>query len=144
MIIRLAKELAMHYAKLLAIAGLGLGLSLSAVAEDRIKIEQVQFKPGSSAATVKGSVKGKNGVDYVLIAKAGQTMSVALKGSASVNFNVLQPDEQADALFVGSMSGTKFNGVLPQDGKYKIRVYQMGNAASSGKTNTFTLQIAIH
>jgi hypothetical protein len=133
----------MHYTKLIAAMLLGASLAMSALAESRIKTEQVQFKSGSSTATVKGSVKGKNIVDYLLIAKAGQTMHVHLKASPSVNFNVLPPDTQAEALFVGAIGGAQYSGSLPQDGRYTVRVYQMGAAASSGKLNQFALDIAI-
>jgi hypothetical protein len=43
-------------------------------AEDGIREQQVQVKKGESGATIKGSIKGDQTVDYKLRANAGQTM----------------------------------------------------------------------
>ncbi len=57
-----------------------------------IQTKPVQFKKGESAATIKGTLKGDETIDYSLRAKAGQTMSVTFKTSnASAYFNVLPP-----------------------------------------------------
>ena len=41
----------------------------------------------------------------------------------------------------GSIYGERFSGSLPRDGDYTIRVYLMGDAKSSGKTASYTLDI---
>jgi hypothetical protein len=108
-------------AGLLALLLLG---CLSAAAHE-IRRETVQFKPGTSGTTLKGRIKGDHDVDYVLRASAGQTMTVDFKPSnPSAYFNVLPPGT-AEALFVGSTLGNRFEGVLPKDGEYVIRVYLM-------------------
>lgn len=113
-----------------------------ACAEPEIRNEQVQFQKGTSGATVKGSIKGRQGIDYRVRAAAGQTMDVTLKASkTSAYFNVLATDDTP--LFVGSVSGNQFSGLLPKDGEYTIRVYLMGNAASSNQAADFTLDIDI-
>jgi hypothetical protein len=48
-------------------------------AADAIESRPLQFAKGTSSATVKGSLKGDNTIDYTLRARAGQTMSVTLK-----------------------------------------------------------------
>ncbi len=76
-----------------------------ACAEPEIRNEQVQFQKGTSGATVKGSIKGRQGIDYRVRAAAGQTMDVTLKASkTSAYFNVLATDDTP--LFVGSVSGS--------------------------------------
>jgi hypothetical protein len=103
----------------------------------------VQFAKGKSAATIKGSITGNQSVDYTLRAAAGQTLTVKLSAGSSVNFNVLPPGSSGEALFIGSRDGNRSATALPASGEYTIRVYQMGNAASSGKRSNFTLDVAI-
>jgi hypothetical protein len=103
----------------------------------------VQFAKGKSGATIQGSLTGDQTVDYTLRAAAGQTMTVKLSGGSSVNFNVLPPGSTGEALFVGSRDGNRSTTTLPASGEYTIRLYQMGNAASSGKRANFTLDVAI-
>ena len=119
-----------------------LAAAAPAFAEPEIRHEQVQFQKGTSGATVKGSIKGRQVIDYRVRAVAGQNMDVTLKASkTSAYFNVLATDDTP--LFVGSVSGNQFSGLLPKDGEYTIRVYLMGNAASSNQSADFTLDIDI-
>lgn len=119
-----------------------LAAAAPAFAEPEIRHEQVQFQKGTSGATVKGSIKGRQVIDYRVRAVAGQNMDVTLKASkTSAYFNVLATDNAP--LFVGSVSGNQFSGLLPKDGEYTIRVYLMGNAASSNQSADFTLDIDI-
>ena len=56
-------------------------LALPAQAQEKIRQQRVQFAKGSSAATLKGTIKGYSSIDYVVGARAGQTMSVTMKAS---------------------------------------------------------------
>lgn len=103
----------------------------------------VQFAKGKSGATIKSSITGDQTVDYTLRAAAGQTMTVKLSGGSTVYFNVLPPGSTGEALFVGSRDGDRSTTTLPASGEYTLRVYQMGNAKSSGKRSNFTLDVAI-
>jgi hypothetical protein len=115
-----------------------------ASAADGIVSKPLQFAKGTSSATVKGSIKGGQTVDYKLRAKAGQTMSVALKTSNASNyFNVLPPGSKDVAIFIGSNEGNEWTGALPADGEYTIRVYLMRNAARRNETANYTLTVGI-
>jgi len=103
----------------------------------------VQFAEGSTRTTIKGGITGNQTVDYTLRAAAGQTMSVKLSGRSTVYYNVLPPGSSGEALFVGSRDGSTSTTTLPAGGEYTIRVYQMGNAKSSGQRSNFTLDVAI-
>ena len=113
------------------------------LAQADIVMRPVQFAKGKSGATIKGSITGDQTVDYTLRAAAGQTMTAKLSGGSSVYHNVLPPGSTGEALFVGSRDGDKSSTTLAVTGEYTIRVYQMGQAASSGKRSTFTLDVAI-
>jgi hypothetical protein len=83
-------------------------------------------------------------VDYVLGARAGQKMNVSLATNNGANyFNVLPPDSNDEALFVGSSDGNKWTGALPTDGEYKVRVYLMRSAARRNETANYTLTVGI-
>jgi len=105
--------------------------------------ERVAFKAGTSSATIKGSIKGDETVDYVLGARRGQTMSVTLKtNNASSHFNVLPPGSEA-AIAIGSSVGNQWTGPLPADGDYRIRVYLMRNAARRNEQAAYTLSVGV-
>ena len=99
---------------------------------------------GASAATIKGTLKGDQTIDYSMQAKAGQTMSVSFKTSnASAYFNVLPPGSTGAAIFIGSTSGNEWTGTLPADGEYRIRTYLMRSAARRNESTRFTLTVGI-
>ena len=105
--------------------------------------ERVAFKAGTSSATVKGTIKGDESVDYLLGARRGQTMTVTLTTSNGANyFNVLPPGSEA-AIAIGSDTGNKWTGPLPADGDYRIRVYLMRSAARRNEQAAYTLSISI-
>jgi hypothetical protein len=109
-----------------------------------IKSQPVQFSKGTSSATIKGSLKGDQTIDYTLRAKAGQTMSVTLATKHGANyFNVLPPGSKGEAIFVGSSGGNEWTGALPADGEYKVRVYLMRSAARRGETANYTLTVGV-
>lgn len=126
----------------LAAATLLLGLSTAVDAADRS--ETVKFKQGATSATLSGSLKGYDGVDYKIGAAAGQTMSVTFKPSnLSCYFNVLPPGSNDVAIYTGDTSGNAFTGKLDASGDYKVRVYLMRNAARRNETCNYDLSIAI-
>ena len=115
----------------------------TAPGQDGIRKQPVHFAPGKSAATITGTIKGEQIVDYVLAASAGQQMNVTLKRSnGSLYFNVLPPASE-QAIFDGSSSGSTWSGALIRDGEYSVRVYLMPNAARRDEKATYTLSIGV-
>jgi hypothetical protein len=129
--------------KLLLLAPILATLALPVLAGDDPREERVQFKAGAEGATVKGHLKGREYVDYLLGAQAGQRMTATLHtDNASAYFNVL-PAGSEEALFVGSSSGNRFDGTLPASGDYRIRVYLMRAAARRGEQAHYSLDLHI-
>ena len=126
----------------LALATLSLSVGVSAAPGG--KQEQVMFAAGKSAKTVKGSVQGKAYVDYLVTAKAGQSLSVALTPTkATTYFNVNAPGGSL-ALYNGSTSGGRLKSrLLPNDGTYAVRVYLMGDVADRNQKADFSLDIGV-
>lgn len=106
--------------------------------------ERLRFAGGASSTVIKGKIQGYHYVDCLVRAGAGQTLSVALKlGNAANYFNLIAPGAGDSAMFVGSMSGNNFSGMLSSDGDYKIRVHLMRNAARRNEAARYTLDVAI-
>ena len=125
-------------------AAVGLAVPTAALAESGIKSQQVQFAKGRSSAQVKGNIVGNAVADYKLRARAGQTLNVKLKASnASTYYNVLPPGSTGEAIYNGSTDGTSSSTALPADGEYTVRVYQMGQAKSSGQRSIYTIDVSI-
>ena len=105
--------------------------------------ERVTFAKGASSATITGQIKGDETVDYVVLAGAGQTISVALKPSSHSNyFNVLPPGS-ADVAMYAAQTGEPYSSMLPSDGDYKVRVYLVRAAARRNESSAYTLTIGV-
>ena len=76
------------------------------------KTEAVKFKAGTTSATIKGSIKGDDYINYALEANAGQVMSILFSPSnPSCYFNLLPPGSD-EAIHIGSSVGNEFGGTL--------------------------------
>ncbi|MGB6909018.1 MAG: hypothetical protein WBE08_07800 [Methyloceanibacter sp.] len=116
----------------------------TALAQDDIRTERVQFRPGASSAIIKGKIKGYETVDYVLEASKGQHMNVSMAtNNLSSYFNILAPGKNDVAMFIGSTSGNQFEGALSESGDYKIRVYMMRNAARRNEVANYRLEMIV-
>ena len=132
----------MPFRRIATLAAVTLASTVLTFAQD-IRQERVTFTPGASSATLQGTITGYQAVDYVLGAKAGQTMTVTMKTAHGANyFNVLPPGSEA-AIANGSTLGNTWSGTLPVDGDYRIRVYLMRSAARRGEKAAYTLTVGI-
>lgn len=123
--------------------GLLVGIAVTTV---EAATKQIEFAKGKTSTSVSGKITGNEDVDYVIRASAGQTLTVDFKPSkGAAYFNVLPPGSNGEALFVGSSDavGRHFQGVLPSDGDYILRIYLMGGAKDSGKAVSYTLKVNI-
>ncbi|WP_447729044.1 hypothetical protein [Sphingomonas koreensis] len=129
--------------KSLILAAASLCIVAPAVAQSPTRSERVQFPRGASSQVVRGTIRGYSSVDYIVGARAGQTLRVSMRtGNASAYFNVIAPGAQ-NAMFIGSNGGNRFSGRLPQTGDYRVRIYLMRNAARRGESATYALDIGV-
>lgn len=116
----------------------------AAAADEERVVKPVQFAKGKSSAVIRGRVAGRQYIDYQLRAGAGQRMTVSLKGSNVANyFNLLPPDSNGTAMGSGELIDNRFDGMLPDDGVYTIRVFLYRNAARRGEQSDFTLSVGV-
>jgi hypothetical protein len=127
---------------ILLMAGLFL-TAFPASAQEGGRQEQVRLDAATGRATIQGTIKGYAFVDHLPRAETGQILSVDFAArNGSANFNVQKTGADA-ALFVGSLSGRRFEAALPGAGVYAIRVYLMRNAARRGESTAYTLKLAL-
>ncbi|SOC39951.1 hypothetical protein SAMN05892877_106276 [Rhizobium subbaraonis] len=125
---------------ILTFAAVALLPVLAAVAAEQV----VHFKPGATSATLDGTIKGYDGKDYRVGAKAGQAMSVLFEpNNQSCYFNVLPPGSNDVSIFTGSNSGNEFAANLEDTGDYVIRVYLMRNAARRNEQCKYKFTVEI-
>jgi len=127
--------------KLAIAAGLGLCASLCmAQGVPEVRNEKVALASDGSA-TLKGRIKGRQSVRYMVPASAGGQMTVELEASnASTYFNIGQAGKD-EAFYRGAIEGNVFKGRLPAARDYVITVYQMRNAARRNAVSRYTLRI---
>lgn len=119
-------------------------LVLNLHAAEGIRKVPVHFKKGASQASIQGHIKGRETIDYVLRAGAGQTITVNLKTShPAAYFNVLPPGSSNEAIFIGQVAGPHFEGKLPENGDYTIRVYLIPAAARRNESANYTLTVKV-
>jgi hypothetical protein len=97
-------------------------------------------------AMLKGMIAGRATNDYVLRAKAGQTMNVRMSSNNTfLYFNVLDGATQK-ALFVGEHEPEphSWTGTLPSDGDYIVRIYLVRAEALRGGKAPYTFTVTIH
>ena len=128
----------------LLVAGFVVSAVPPAIAREEIRLERVHFERGANSAIVEGSIRGNEIVDYVLGARKGQSMNVSMATNNGANyFNILAPGENEVALFNGSMSQNQYEGVLPESGDYKIRVYLERSAARRNEVGKYRLEMIV-
>jgi hypothetical protein len=125
----------------LSIALLGMAAGGPADAQDRT--ERVTFAPGAIGSIFSGTIRGEQGVGYVLGASGGQRMTVDMTtGNASAYFNIRRSGSDT-AIYNGSINGNSTTLALPSSGDWVVQVYLTRNAARRGETANYRLSISI-
>ena len=111
---------------------------------DEIKKVRIQFDSGASSKTVESSITGYETVDYMLNVKEGQLMNISMATQhGATYFNIMEPGEEYEAIFNGSIKGNQFEDAAAKSGDYTIRVYMMRSAARRGETAEYRLEMIV-
>lgn len=115
-----------------------------AASDQERSVQEIRFEQGRTSTVIKGSIKGYHYVDYQLRAGAGQTLKASMHGSNGANyFNIISPGAGDVAMYIGHVGSNTFEGVLPVEGVYTLRVYLMRSAARRNETSHYTLDVAV-
>jgi hypothetical protein len=94
-------------------------VSICAFAQKESSPRRIVFAHGATVARVSGSLRGiRDEAWFVLRAKSGQKMRVEIRGRGPTRGVVVFPTGKQD----GGPGGLIFDGVIDEDGDYKIRV----------------------
>ncbi|MGG6295904.1 SH3 domain-containing protein [Leptolyngbya sp. AN02str] len=85
---------------------------------DSFAPQRISFAPGTSSANVGGRVQGGQVREYILNARAGQSMFTQLTGTSSF-LQVLVYAPNGNNVYVG---GGNWSGRLPSNGDYRVQV----------------------
>ncbi len=106
--------------------------------------EPVRFAAGTNSTSISGTISGDNIIDYVLNARAGETLIVSMTTDNLSNyFNVLAPGQNDVAFFTGAFEGNSYVGQLTESGDYKVRVYLERDAVKRGDAANYTLSLQL-
>lgn len=118
--------------------------AMAASADSERSAKPVRFAQGKTATVIKDRIAGRHFIDYQLPAGAGQRMAVSLKGSnRALYFNLLPPGSPDAAMAAGEFIDNSFDGLLPDDGVYTIRVFLYRAAARRNEIGNFTLSVGL-
>ena len=107
------------------------------------RTQRINQWAGAAPTRINGSLTGRETIDYVVPAAAGQSLRVELTaGSTSAYFDVTAPGAES-AMFYGSSSGARFEGKVPASGDYTVRVHLVPSAARRGTSTRYTITFAV-
>lgn len=105
-------------------------------------VKAISFPKGKTETVIAGRIQGRGYVDHVLRAEAGQTLSLELNARhRAIYFNLLPPNSSDTAMAIGEQSGNRFDGLLPDDGVYTVRVFLIRAAARRNEAASYTLKV---
>ncbi|MUP45967.1 hypothetical protein E0K83_09455 [Gramella sp. BOM4] len=109
-----------------------------------IESKTIKFDPGSTSATIEGSIRGYEIVDYLLNVQKGQLLNVGMATDNAANyFNIMEPGEDQVAIFNGSTGENMFERQTEKSGDYRIRVYLMRSAARRNEKANYRLETTV-
>jgi hypothetical protein len=106
---------------------------------------RVELPRGSNSIVITGTVRGRQYVDYLVNVRAGERLSVSLTSNhRSAYFNLIAPGP-GNAYYVGSSSSppNRFDGVSPQQGLQRIRVYLYRASGRRLEIANFQLYVSV-
>lgn len=107
------------------------------------RVEDIRFDRGASSTTRRGVVRGYETMTYLLDVRAGQTISVSMKGDNRSGYFNVTPPRAGQAVFNGSAGGNRWRGRAVVSGRYEIQIYLMRNAARRGEQLRYTLDVGV-
>ena len=98
-------------------------------------VRRINFQRGRTTAVLQGTIKRGTSHDYLLRARAQQTMTVHLASNGAVGFEIITPSGQYLSSYTQDWSG-----YLPQSGDYRINVLP---PTETNVSANYTLEVTI-
>lgn len=101
--------------------------------------QRISFAPGTSSAQVGGKVQGAQSRDYLVNARAGQTLTLSTIGTSSfLQLQVFAPNGRI--LYTGSRN---WSSVLRQSGDYRVRARLVPEEQNAGTAAEYSLTVVV-
>ena len=101
--------------------------------------QRISFAADTSAATVGGKVQGAQSRDYLVNARAGQTLNLSTVGTSSfLQLQVFAPN--GSLLYTGSRN---WSSMLRQSGDYRVRARLVPEEQKPGTTAEYSLTVSV-
>jgi hypothetical protein len=118
-------------------------IATPAAAQDSIRVERIEFGTGPTAREISDSIGGFERVDYLVSARAGQTLTVMMSADNLSSYFDLTAPGATKPFFLGSESGNAHSVRIPSDGDYTVSVYLLRLAARDNQSAHFTLNVSL-
>lgn len=99
---------------------------------------RVTFRPGTNSVVIKGSARWGASYIYLLRARAGQTLTVHLKGVPELR--IIPPGAKHFEPLPGADLVKEWSGTLPRTGDYQL---DLGHTDDRYSSAPYTLEIKI-
>jgi hypothetical protein len=110
-------------------------------AQAQSKAVRARFPRGRSSTVLKGRILGRDTKDYLIGAKAGQTMTLRLSSSNQYAYFVVY---SINGRATDMNETTEWSERLSETGDYMIRVFMMrAGARRKGAAASYTLNVSI-
>lgn len=130
------KVLMCAFVGLIVVASLTPALVRAGGPQGSFSERRIRFARGAYSVTLRGKVSRSKAILYRVGAKRSQSMTVRLEGDAKTRFDLSGPkDSSGQAIISGE---TEWSGTLPDDGDYKIFVFNEGRVNAP-----FTISVTI-
>jgi hypothetical protein len=108
------------------------------------RVRRVQFPRGRATLVLKGVLRGKSDMTYLLRARAGQTLmaNLLVEHDCCASLLIKGPDNTNQTNPDGTDAGTSFSIQLTQTGDYRIVVFPPDTAARKDIAR-YTLEVSV-
>ena len=108
------------------------------------RVRRVQFPRGRTTLVLKGVLRGKSDMTYLLRARAGQTLTANLSvvNDCCASLLIKGPDNTNQTNADGTDAGASFSIQLTQTGDYRIIVFPPDTAARKDIAR-YTLEVSV-
>jgi heat shock protein HslJ len=111
--------------------------------QDR-RVVPVSLMPGQTTVVMRGRIRGREYIDHQITARAGQRLRLRFESSHRANsFILLPPGSSGEAMASGDLLSNRYEGALPTDGVYTVRVFLMRAAARRHESSQFELGLSL-
>ncbi|WP_270936437.1 hypothetical protein, partial [Falsiroseomonas oryzae] len=123
---------------------LALGLACPAAALAQApRPDRIAFADGADSAIVRGTLRGREVVDWFVAAAPGQRLQAELTASHPAAYLNVRAPGALETTHVGPVRGNVFDGAASTAGEYRLSIFLMGEAARRSEAADYVLSVTV-